>query len=110
MSKTIVITGGSDGLGKTLTETFSKSAANLYDTRFRRSASSKKSLEELSMENYDLQDQLETQIKKFDFANLDRGQTFGIHLDTFDKNLEDHKIMAIIIPKAVPDKKPTIVS
>ena len=30
--------------------------------------------------------------------------------DTFDKNLEDHKIMAIIIPKAVPDKKPTIVS
>ena len=30
--------------------------------------------------------------------------------DTFDKNLEDHKIIAIIIPKAVPDRNPTIVS
>ncbi|MBR2425513.1 MAG: SUMF1/EgtB/PvdO family nonheme iron enzyme [Lentisphaeria bacterium] len=95
-------------------ETFSKSAANLYDTRFRRSASSKKSLEELSMENYDLQDQLETQIRKFDFANLDRGQTFGIHLDTFDKNLklaerawvrDDHRNINAFYRKAEQEAK-----
>ena len=29
---------------------------------------------------------------------------------TSDKNLEHHKIIAIIIPSIVPDKKPTIVS